>query len=217
MALGLACKFRHDAGGSKKDAAPSHGGEGMSLEEDTEKDAKDFTCGGDSTQNQRVKVGNGIKDKTLPDCRTERKLENHGKYLRIGRNVGHAGGEFTETEGNDKSGKSHKKIRPKHEIVGFGLYAGSLGGSFESFLKSCRDAVQYERKDDKDDSHGRRRSRASLLFAHTDYGRSTDNGQHLQIFANGVTCPPQQQRAGHDGSHFARFGEGGDRKTEPVG
>ena len=64
----------------------------MSLRENTEKDAEDFPCCGDSTADQWIKRGNSIENERLTDSRTHRELDdsigrsrerkNRGKRMR---------------------------------------------------------------------------------------------------------------------------------------
>ena len=59
-ALGL--QLRENTGTSQTDTGPSHEGKAVSLEENGQQDRKDLSGGGDGGQDERVKVGNGVKD-----------------------------------------------------------------------------------------------------------------------------------------------------------
>lgn len=60
----------------------------MSLRENTEKDAEDFSCCGDSTADQWIERGNGIENERLTDSRAYRELDNSIGRPREGKNRG---------------------------------------------------------------------------------------------------------------------------------
>ena len=57
----------------------------MPLCENTEKDAEDFSCCGDSTADQWIERGNGIEYERLPNSRAHRELDDSIGRLRGGK------------------------------------------------------------------------------------------------------------------------------------
>lgn len=189
----------------------------MSLEEDREENAEDLARRGDRAENQRVKVGDRVKDEGLPHGAAHGKSRNLAHDLGVGHQKGTPGGDLTESAGNDYGRQAHKEVRPEHEIVGLGLDTDLGGFCFESFLESRGDAIENEGHDDVKDSHEAVVTAGSLLLSHGYNGSSTNDRRNLQVLPEGIGRPSQEEGAGHDRGHLTALGEGGDGEAESVG
>ena len=195
-------EFTENPSTRERNTGPTSEGQGVSFQKDGQENGKDFARRSHRTEDQRIEIGNGIKDETLSDGTANGKLDNIGHDFGVGRTKAETGLHFAESQGNDGRREAHEQVGPKHEIVRFRFDADLGRFRFETLLETGRDTVQDEGHANVKDTHGRTRCATPFLLAHAHDSCTSDNGEDLQVLSDTIRSSTQEERTSHDRSHL---------------